>query len=302
MRIVHAEGGDSSSDDYNEGSVLARLRGATLTRSEQKVAELIIRDYPQAALLNGRDLAQLSGTSPATITRLVTKIGYANLDQMQGQLRRELVKRLGSPIQRLAMEPSPTALSARALVDRSIAIDVNNIETMRMHLDVAMFERVIESLCNGDRPVYVLGAKKAWTLATYFWIQLNQTRSDVHLLRVDDMLTDQLLDIPYQSLLVAFVPRRLIRTVIAAINEFKRAGAEVVIIADLLPPDSIGPSNALITVPTQGATIFDSYAAFITVINALIAGVVARKHELVGSRLAQFEGLGGEFGVWADSS
>ena len=66
-----------------------------LSKSEKKIADYFLENPNQAFGKSGEEISAITGTSPATLSRFVRKIGYKNL----GDAKINLVKMLSTPQQ-----------------------------------------------------------------------------------------------------------------------------------------------------------------------------------------------------------
>src|SRR3546814_5876962 len=75
--------------------------GVSLTRSESRIVQLLLADYPVAGLGSASSLAKRAGVSDPTAARFVTKIGFENFAAFQATLLEEVEARLRSPLMML---------------------------------------------------------------------------------------------------------------------------------------------------------------------------------------------------------
>ena len=60
------------------------------TATERRLSALLLMDYPFAGLLPIQELADNTKTSPPTVSRFVTKLGFSGFQEFQRQLIEEL--------------------------------------------------------------------------------------------------------------------------------------------------------------------------------------------------------------------
>ena len=66
---------------------IIRAQLDSLTKSERKIARLLLEDYPISGLAGIPAIAEAAGVSAPTIVRFVAKLGFKNIAQMREQLR-----------------------------------------------------------------------------------------------------------------------------------------------------------------------------------------------------------------------
>src|SRR3546814_20693734 len=72
--------------------------GVSLTRSESRIVQLLLADYPVAGLGSASSLAKRAGVSDPTVARCVTKFGFENFAAFQATLLDEVEARLRAPL------------------------------------------------------------------------------------------------------------------------------------------------------------------------------------------------------------
>jgi Helix-turn-helix domain, rpiR family len=159
---------------------LSRLTGAQLTGAERRLAEILSRRYPEAALLSARSMADAAGTSPASVTRFAQKLGYAGFAELQTELAVEMRARLNSPPKRLTVDAQGRRKPAGALLRDVIARERENLDATVNMIDESQLEVLARRLAHNTKSVvYVAGSKKAGIVAAYFAMQLAQLRQGV---------------------------------------------------------------------------------------------------------------------------
>ena len=179
---------------------------------------------------------------------------------MQADLRRALRAQLSSPSKRLLAQSGPPKRAA-ALLEQVIDIEVSNLRRTLELTDRGKLEELVERLGRSRQGrVYVAGSKKAGVVARYFTVQLSQLRPRVHLLRMDDTVADQLLDLVPGDVVVLFEPRRVTRHAVTLIEAAKSRGATVAVFTDERPPAVLAESDFVFPTTVDAVSMFDSYA------------------------------------------
>ncbi len=266
-------------------------RRAALTESERELAAYVVEHYPHVVFESATSIGQRVGVSAATVVRFFAKLGYDSFADVQRELRQEVAARLHSPIQRLdAAGEGPRA--ADAVLHQSLEVDLGNLQATYRSVDPAQFEALVERLVAGRGRVYVMGEKKGYGVAHYLHTQLNLALPEVVLLESgQSLLVDRLLRVTAQDLLIAIDVRRYARATVLAARRFHELGADLAVLTDspLSPLAGLAKFRLLIT--TAGAGAFDSYTAAISLVNALVNGVAARRKEALHETLEQGEAL-----------
>src|SRR3546814_5594240 len=80
---------------------------ATLTPSEQKIARVLLADYPVSGLGTQSSLARRAGVSDPTVVRFVAKLGFDGFTEFQASLLDEVEDRLRSPLMMIEAKRPP---------------------------------------------------------------------------------------------------------------------------------------------------------------------------------------------------
>jgi len=278
---------------------LARLRGARFTAVEARLAEVLTRGYPEAALLSARGMALAAGTSPASVTRFARKLGYEDFAELRAELAVEMRARLTSPPKRLTVDVPGRRKTAGALLRDVIAREKENLDATVAMIDETRLEGLARRLAQDSRSlVYVAGSKKGRIVAGYFAMQLAQLRRGVQLLDLSELLADQILDMTADDLLVVFEPRRATASLIGLLAEARSLGTQVVAFTDEHPPGVIAESDLLFRTKVDAISVFDSYAAMFALCDAVLAAIINHAPKVVRARADRLEALNATLSTW----
>ena len=94
-----------------------RIRDASsqLAPAERRVARTVLAGYPMAGLETVATLAERAGTSPPTVLRLLSRLGFDGYPAFQRAIKAELAARLTSPVD---LYPADAALGGLAATVR----------------------------------------------------------------------------------------------------------------------------------------------------------------------------------------
>jgi DNA-binding MurR/RpiR family transcriptional regulator len=211
-----------------------------LSPAERRVAAMIRHDPELLLVGTSAQLAVESGTSKATISRLVRSLGF----QDAAEVRQNLMSARGTGL--------PWAAEDAAHVDQR-AVEARNLDAAFASLARADRPRLARRIVRARR-VLVLGERGAYPIALQLRAQLAQVRPDV---RVGPA--------PGQRLgeEVADLDRRdLVRHCVAT-------GADVVVIGDPTAAVIAAPATTAVLCPVDSPSAFDSLAALFAVVAAI---------------------------------
>jgi DNA-binding MurR/RpiR family transcriptional regulator len=277
-----------------------RLRTTPLTPSEDRIAGVILDSYPESALFTAQAIADKADTSPATVSRLATKLGYQDFAEMQDALRHVLRGQISSPSERLLAQSGQPRRPA-ALLEQVFDLEVSNLARSMELTDRAKLEEFVERLGRSrSGRVYVVGSKKASVVARYFAVQLHQLRPRVQLLSMDETLADQLLDLAAGDVVVVFEPRRATKHTARLLEVVRSAGATVAVFTDERPPAVLAESDFVFPTVIGGVSMFDSYAGLFGLCAVILAALIRRNPRETGQRVERLESLNQEFETWLE--
>lgn len=274
-------------------SIAERVRAgmARLTTTERKAAHVLLANYPVAGLETVAEFARRADVSAPTILRFVGRLGFAGYPEFQKQLRAELDAQYQTP---LARTPARTGapLDGGAFLDSFGSAVVDNIATTFANLPAAEFDAVVALLASVRRRVFVVGGRFSDALAQYLAAHLRIVRPGViHFAGQTDNWRDQLLDLGRKDVVVVFDIRRYQDSLLSLAAKAEDCGATIVLVTDQwLSPIARHAAHVLaarIAVPSN----WDSSAAMLALVEALIAATTDRLWETASDRIAAVEHL-----------
>lgn len=266
-----------------------RDRLAELTASERRAARALLANYPMLGLETVAEFAARAGVSSPSILRFTGRLGFAGYADFQRRLREEVEAQLQSPLAKGGFAADPAAAAAHVAFAAAVADNV--AETFR-HLPAAEFEAVAALLADPRRPVHLIGGRFTDPLARYMAAHLRILRAGVtHMDGQPGNWLDQLVDLGRRDVLVVFDVRRYQDDLVRLAEAAAERQATVILLTDQwLSPAARFAAHVLparISVPSA----WDSGAALMTLVEALIAAVTAADAERSRQRIAALEGL-----------
>ena len=270
------------------------------TQNERKLIDFIKTKYPHCLLESATSIAKQVGISASTVVRFFAKLGYDSFNDVQREIRVDIASKLSSPSQRVNLTISHEQ-SVASVLEYSIALDKQNIESTRANLSVPEFEKIID-LITGQKEgnIYIIAAKNSQAVSHYLATHLNMCVPNVIHLNADNAtLADKLLRVSSRDLLLAFSIRRYSRAVLRTGEFFSKTGAVVVSFTDSPTAPIAKISRHNLVIHTLSASPFDSYTSTFTLFNALTAAVALRNKKETESILHRGEYLWKQFDIFA---
>lgn len=249
-----------------------RRQSANLTASERKITNTVLADYPFGALQTIQELAERTGVSAPSITRFVSKIGFAGYQEFQRQLIAELRESRRSPLELKATEKLGSKNGFLAEYARRATELMRDMSTT---VTQEQFDRILALLSDPTRGIFVLGGRISDSMGALLSSHLKQIRSKVHHLPPNsEHWPDLLLSIRRHDVLVLFDFRRY-QPDLAFLAEIvaKECRPSIVLITDKWMSPIARHSDHVVALPIEIETAWDTLVCTLVFVEALIVKV-----------------------------
>ncbi len=254
-----------------------------LTESERRLAEVVLEAASDLSAFTAGELAARADVSAATAARFFRRLGY----ESYGDLRRSVrdARTWGSPLYELSSAEQPADFA------RHVAQDIENLQRLAAELPPASLAAAVDLLASARR-VHVIGFRNSAALASYARGLLAHVKPDVRLLPLaGQTLAEELVDLTSDDAFLVFGFRRrppALRDVMAAVRD---SDARILLVTDASAARTAHLAHVTLRCPNQGASLFDSYVAPMSLISHLASAVSAALGAAAEGRLASIEDL-----------
>jgi DNA-binding MurR/RpiR family transcriptional regulator len=250
-----------------------------LTPQEQRAADFMRGHLADLAVYNATEVAQLSGVSKATVSRLYRRLGYEGADALRDHVR--ALRQAGTPV----ASDAPHA----AFLEHELA----TLRSALTGLDVAP---AADAIAAAER-VLVLGFRNSYPMALHLRQQLAQARAGVQLApQPSQSVGEELPGLTAQDAVVVVAFRRRPAGLEALLAEASATGSTVVLVTDPSGRRLGRHAAHVIECPLDSVSAFDSYAAAASVISLLASTVLARLGRAGAARVAAIDRTYGALG------
>jgi len=267
-----------------------RREMAQLTASERKIGNVVLADYPFGALQTIQELAERTGVSAPSITRFVSKIGFAGYQEFQRQLITELREGRRSPLDLKATERLGNRNTFLADYVRRTG---ERLAEMAGAVPQEQFDRILALVADPARSVFLLGGRISDSIAALLAVHLKQIRPKVHQLPPNpEHWPDHLLQIRKQDVLILFDFRRYQQD-LARLAEMVAAKRQpsIVLITDKWMSPIARHSDHVVALPIEIETAWDTVICAIAFVEALIVKVSEADWPATKKRLEAWDEL-----------
>lgn len=266
-----------------------------MSRGQRKLAEYILAQYDKAAFLTAAQIGKQVGVSESTVVRFAGLLGYKGFPQMQKALEGMVYKRLHEAP---AVDIENENISGQEVLEQILKKDIRNISNTLEMADRRTFEMAVEKLLNA-RHVYLVGIRGSEPLAVYMGFYLKLMLDEVTVISNGNTsdLFEGLMKINEEDCLVGIsFPRYSMRTLKAIEFANSRSVSVITITDSINSPMNLYSSCNLIARSDMTAAA-DSLCAPMSLVNALITAVMAKRRKTLLNRLEMLEDICNQYGT-----
>lgn len=208
-------------------SLLIEQNAERLSPADRQIADLVMSFPGELASYSATELARMSGTSNAAVTRFVRRIGFRNYEEMKLHVRD--IRKTGSPA--YLMEKQGVGTIGEQIKRHTLA-SLGNIEQTFADLDRETLSEAVEGIATARRVVFV-GMRNGHFLARYLRWQVSECRGGTELLpKSGETVAEYLVDLGGDDLLVIFAIRRIVPSMRAVLALTKTLKCRTLVISD----------------------------------------------------------------------
>lgn len=258
----------------------------SLSKMERKTAECMAENQDKLIYSSITELAELAGTSEATVTRVCTKLGYSGFQALKVSVARELVSQQEKIHEDLKADSPP-----EMIIDKIFSSAIHTLTMTRKALDGKAVAGSIEALCRARR-IVIVGNGNSGAIALDAQHKFLRIGLDASAYTDDHMQMIAVVSMTKEDVLIAISHSGSSRDVAEAMQLAKEKGATVISITN----NGISPVSKLADIRLytySQETKYRTYAissrmAELTIIDTLYTGVSLR---LGDKAIQNFEAL-----------
>lgn len=283
-----------------EKNILSQISAdnVKLSKGQRLIARYISDNYDKAAFMTAGKLGRTVGVSESTVVRFATELGYEGYPEMRKALQ-ELVRNRLTSVQRIA--------AAREMMDSANVLksvmgsDMEKLRVTLESLDRTSFESAVDAILSA-RKLYILGMRSSAALASFLRFYLNYLMDNVH--AVSDAkgseVYEQMLRIGPEDVLFCISFPRYTSNSLRAARFAKERGARIVTLTDNDSSPFAQIADVVLYAKSDMVSFLDSLVAPLSVLNAIVIAVGARRRETLDETFENLETLWAEYEVFTD--
>ena len=266
------------------------------SKGQRRIAQYITEAYDKAAFMTANRLGKTVGVSESTVVRFAVDLGFDGYPSMQKAMQEMVLNRLTS-VQRI--EVANDRLGNQDVISMVLHSDMEKLRQTEETIDREEFNAAVNAILKAKR-VYILGVRSVAPLANFLGYYLNYMFNNVHVVSgfsAGEMF-EKIVGVNSEDVVIAFSFPRYSASTIKGTRYCRSAGATVIGFTDSkLSPLGQCSDHTLIA-KSDMVSLVDSLVAPLSIINALIVAIAAKREAEISRTFANLERIWDEYNVY----
>lgn len=268
----------------------------TFSKGQRLIAKYITDSYDKAAFMTASKLGKKVGVSESTVVRFAVELGYDGYPSMQKAIQEMVLNRLTS-VQRI--EVANDRMEGQDVVSTVLHADAEKLRQTEDLLDRQEFSKAVQAILDTDR-VYILGVRSAAPLAQFLGYYLNYMSPNIHVVTTsgEGEMFEKIVAVKPEDVVVAISFPRYSSATVKASQYCRAAGATVIGLTDSRLSPLGQNSDHVLEAKSDMVSLVDSLVAPMSVINALIVAIAAKREQRLSRIFTSLECIWDEYHVY----
>ena len=256
---------------------LFQERQGEFSMGQRRIAQYITESYDKAAFMTANKLGKTVGVSESTVVRFAVDLGFDGYPSMQKAMQEMVLNRLTS-VQRL--EVANDRIGNQDVVSMVVQSDIEKLRQTAETVDREEFQAAVNAILNAKR-VYIIGVRSVAPLANFLGYYLNYMFNNVRIVTASGTseMFEQVVGVNREDVVIAFSFPRYSSATLKAAQYCRTTGANVIAITDNRESPLAKASDHVICAKSDMVSLVDSLVAPLSVVNALIVAVAAKREK-----------------------
>jgi len=262
-----------------------------LTRTERRLATLLLEDPEAVALLSASEIAQKAGVSKATTARFFQRLGYPSFRTARSAARDAPAGgRTTDHKQRPSEKAAPPGLAEH------LAADVQNLVRTIEQLRSDEVDGAVRMLARAEK-LWVVGFGENYPLAHFARALLIRVKADIRMIPIGGFsIPEEFASITGADTMLAFGVGRRTRGLRSIMRSAVAAGAQVIYVTDQVGRSGPDVAGVTLRCRTRGAGVFASWVAPVSIVTHVCSALAVRIGGTAMERLQAIEQIHSEWG------
>ena len=266
------------------------------SKGQRRIAQYIIESYDKAAFMTANRLGKTVGVSESTVVRFAVDLGFDGYPTMQKAMQEMVLNRLTS-VQRI--EVANDRMGDQDVVSTVLHSDMEKLRQTEENIDRAEFTSAVNAILKAKR-VYILGVRSVAPLANFLGYYLNYMFNNVHVVSgfsAGEMF-EKIVGVNSDDVVIAFSFPRYSASTTKGAKYCRSAGATVIGITDSKQSPLGQCCEHVLIAKSDMVSLVDSLVAPLSVVNALIVAIAAKREKEISRTFANLERIWDEYNVY----
>ena len=261
----------------SKGSDIDLPRGMSqLTPRRQELIRAVFERPQQYVLLSVRDLATRLGTDPATVVRIVQRLGFESYRAFQLHLHQLSMAR-ATPLH--TMRAGATAgATPQARLRQALEKEVQNVDGLLNTLDLSRLATAAARLWDARR-ILVVGGDLAATLVSYLEYHLGEIGLASSSATAPGLAVHSVRGLGPDDVMIAISFRRGLRMTVQALQQASKQGVFCIGITDTSLSPIARLADEVFLASVEAGSFVSSYAAPIALLSMLLAACAEARRD-----------------------
>ncbi|MCD8088947.1 MAG: MurR/RpiR family transcriptional regulator [Oscillospiraceae bacterium] len=270
--------------------------GHSFSKGQRLIARYITENYDKAAFMTAGKLGKTVGVSESTVVRFATELGYDGYPGMRKAMQ-EMVRNRLTSVQRIAV--ARDMVGDENVLKAVMSSDEEKLQSTLEEIDRESFQAAVDAIA-GANHLYIVGMRSSASLASFMGFYMNLLMSDVCLIHdtTTNEVCEQIMHIGKGDVYVGISYPRYSSSSLKAMQFAKRQGATVIALTDNDHSPFAQESDISLYAKSDMVSFLDSLVAPMSLINALIVAVAARRPQKLDETFGYLEKLWSEYEVF----
>lgn len=280
-RFLATQSNDNAGRPAPSPTTILGIEQKQLPPAERRIGDLILTEPGRVARMTISELADASGSSPATIIRLARRIGFDGYRDFRIALATELGRAEGREAPLTGIDVSPTD-DLEALVSKVATADIKAIRDTIDSLDLTSFSTAVKAL-SGARRSLLIGVGAAGLVARDLRDKLYRLRKDVVAATDRHAAFTGAAMLTTQDVAIGISHSGETDDVLGPIEECRDAGATTIAITNYRDSSLARLTDILVTTAVSDSALrsrgMASRAALMTLVDCMFIAVVQTNYD-----------------------
>ena len=266
------------------------------SKGQKRIARYITDSYDKAAFMTANRLGKTVGVSESTVVRFAVDLGFDGYPSMQKAMREMVLNRLTS-VQRI--EVANNRLGDQDVVSMVLHSDMEKLRQTSETISREEFSATVNAILKAKR-VYILGVRSVAPLANFLGHYLNYMFNNVHVISgfsAGEMF-EKIVGVNSEDVIIAFSFPRYSASTTKGARYCRSAGATVIGITDSKDSPLGQCSDHVLVAKSDMVSLVDSLVAPLSLVNALIVAIAAKREKELSQTFANLERIWDEYDVY----